>query len=410
MGGRRGLLHYPMHTTWIRFTIDVGFMCGYVFSYLLNLYFHQHKQTYKTPLVFSSMQYCYLLPSSPSIYSFKTQQIYKTAVNMAYEQNATLPDHHNWPRPELMYTQALRDLHATIESDWDSVKQSACQTAAGRALWKHVVHDPLAELFAGETYLKSLYEKIKKDRMNNAREVSGVILAVRTLWFDSKLEAAVESVGGGAQVVLLGAGMDTRAYRLDCLKESEVFEIDFPEVLQMKDTLLQTAIDSINTPNRLTLTAKSLTRIAADIRDEDWFKKLQASGFIPEKNTVWILEGIIYYLPHSQAMGVLKTIADNCTLTNTVLLADFMNKQSTTLSSANFHFYSDWPDQLLPSLGFSEVKLSQIGDPDADYGLLHDPLNLFNKLRGLPRSTQNHPDDGTPCCRLYLVQASGSPK
>ncbi|KAL7606371.1 uncharacterized protein LOC111890312 [Lactuca sativa] len=325
---------------------------------------------------------------------------------MAYEQNGRLPDHQNWPRPELLYSEALRELHATIESDWDSVKRSACQTAAGRALWKHVVNDQLAELFAGETYLTNLYEKIKNDRMNNAREVSGVILAVRTLWFESKLEAALESFGGGAQVVLLGAGMDTRAYRLSCLKESDVYEIDFPEVLEMKETLLQTAINNSINPQ-----SKSLTRIAADMREEDWFKKLQSSGFIPEKNTVWILEGIIYYLPHSQAMGVLKTIADNCSLTKTVLLADFMNKQSTTLSSSNsFHFYSDWPDHLLPTLGFSEVNLSQIGDPDADYGLLHDPLNLFNKLRGVPRSFQNHPDDGTPCCRLYLVQASGSPK
>ncbi|KAI3785559.1 hypothetical protein L1987_44679 [Smallanthus sonchifolius] len=323
--------------------------------------------------------------------------------------NGSLPDHHNWPQPGLSYSQAVRELHATIENDWDSVKQSACQTAAGRALWKHVVHDPLAELFAGETYLKNLYEKIKKDRMNNAREVSGVILAVRTLWFDSKLEAAVKLFGGGAQVVLLGAGMDTRAYRLECLKESDVYEIDFPEVMQMKDILLQAAMESINEPSQLTLTAKSLRRIAADMRDEDWFKKLLESGFVPANNTVWILEGIIYYLPHSQAMGVLKTIADNCRITQTVLLADFMNKQSTTLSTSIFQFYSDWPDHLLPSLGFSDVKLSQIGDPDADYGLLHDPHNLFNKLRGLPRSIQNHPDDGTPCRRLYLVQASGSP-
>ncbi|KAK9066677.1 hypothetical protein SSX86_014000 [Deinandra increscens subsp. villosa] len=323
--------------------------------------------------------------------------------------NGSLPDHHNWPQPGLLYSEAVRELHATIENDWDSVKQSACQTAAGRALWKHVVHDPLAELFAGETHLNNFYEKIKKDLLNNAREVSGVILAVRTLWFESKLEAAVNSFGGGAQVVLLGAGMDARAYRLECLKESDVYEIDFPEVMQMKDTLLQAAMESINEASQLTLTAKSLRRVAADMRDEDWFKKLRESGFIPEKNTIWILEGIIYYLPHSQAMGVLKTIADNCRITQTVLLADFMNKQSTSLSATNFHFYSDWPDHLLPSLGFSDVKLSQIGDPDADYGLFHDPHNLFNKLRGLPRSIQNHPDDGTPCRRLYLVQASGSP-
>lgn len=203
--------------------------------------------------------------------------------------------------------------------------------------------------------------------------------------------------------------MDARAYRLSCLKGSHVFEVDLPGVLQMKTTLLQAAMESTNDHQHLTMKAKSLTRVVADIRGNDWLEKLQTSGFVPEKNTVWVLEGILYYLSHSQAMQVLKIIADKCTLTQTVLLADFMNKSSTTLSSSVFHFYSDWPDHLLPSLGFSHVILSQIGDPDAHFGLMPDPLNLFNKLRTLPRSIQTHPDDGTPCCRLYLVQASGSP-
>ncbi|KAJ6339111.1 hypothetical protein OIU76_008547 [Salix suchowensis] len=284
--------------------------------------------------------------------------------------------------PHLLFSDTVQGLHATIQSEWDSLRRSACQTAAGRALWKHVIHDPFADLLAGETCLKSFHEKIKNDRLKNARETSGVILAVRTLWFDSKIEAALSSFNGEGQVVLLGAGMDARAYRLSCLKESDVFEVDFPEVLEVKTTLLKAATETIDGHLHPIITAKSLNRVAADIRNNDWLEKLQKSGFVPEKNTVWVLE---------------------------VLLADFMNKPSTTLSNSIFHFYSDWPDHLLPSLGFSHVKLSQLGDPDAHFGLMNDPLNLFNKLRSLPRSVQTHPDDGTPCCRLYLVEASGLP-
>lgn len=199
--------------------------------------------------------------------------------------------------------------------------------------------------------------------------------------------------------------MDTRAYRLSCLKESDIFEVDFPEVLQMKITVLKEARNDQKHPM---MTSKSLKRVAADLREKDWLKKLQSSGLELKKNTVWVLEGILYYLSHSHAMEVLNVIANNCASAHTVLLADFMNKQSTKMCSSIFHFYSDWPDLLLPSLGFSQVKLSQIGDPDAHFGLLHDPLNLFNKLRSLPRSLQTHPDDGTPCW-LYLLQASGAP-
>jgi methyltransferase (TIGR00027 family) len=203
--------------------------------------------------------------------------------------------------------------------------------------------------------------------------------------------------------------MDTRAYRLSCLKDSNVFEVDFPEVLEVKSTILQAAKESAYESQCSVSKAKSLTRVAADIRENDWMEKLQNAGFLPQKSTVWILEGILYYLAQSNAMQLLRILANNCVLTHTVILADFMNKSSTTLSNSVFQFYSDWPDQLLPSIGFSHVKLSQIGDPDAHFGLLNDPLNLFNKLRSLPRSLQTNPDDGTPCCRLYLVEASGSP-
>lgn len=203
--------------------------------------------------------------------------------------------------------------------------------------------------------------------------------------------------------------MDTRAYRLNCLTNSHVFEVDFPQVLQIKASLLQEATIPRDDQQETKMKAKTLTRVEADITGHDWLEKLQNSGFEPEKNTVWILEGILYYLSNCDAIHVLKTIAAQCTLTKTVVLADFMNKSSTKLSNSTFQFYCDWPDELLPSLGFSDVKLSQIGDPDAQFGLLKDPLNMFNKLRTIPRSVDVDPEDGTPCCRLYLVQATGSP-
>lgn len=126
------------------------------------------------------------------------------------EQENGLPQAPKWTDyklPDLLFTDTVRQLHATIGKEWDALQQSACQTAAGRALWRHVIHDHLADLLAGEKYLRSLHEKIKKDCINNASEISGVILAVRTLWVDSKLEEALHpSQGKDTQVILLGAG------------------------------------------------------------------------------------------------------------------------------------------------------------------------------------------------------------
>lgn len=130
------------------------------------------------------------------------------------ESSATWPDiEEELVIPEVLHSEGVKKLHTSIQSEWDYLQKSACQTAAGRALWKHVIHDPLAHLFAGETHLRNLHTKIQNDRVNNAREVSGVILAVRTLWFDTKIQAALDSFhGDAAQVVLLGAGLVSSVY------------------------------------------------------------------------------------------------------------------------------------------------------------------------------------------------------
>ncbi|GJN23152.1 hypothetical protein PR202_gb10775 [Eleusine coracana subsp. coracana] len=252
--------------------------------------------------------------------------------------------------------EGVRALHARVEAEWGPVLQSACQTAAARALWGRAVGDPAAGVLAGERFLRALRDKMRRDERAGAREVHGVMIAVRTLWFDKRIEAAVHALGGDPQVVLLGAGL-----------------------------------------------------VPANIQDADWITKLQSCGYVPERNTVWVLEGIIYYLHNAPAMQVLETIAASSTSSSTVLLADFMNKNATSLSPTIYHFYHESPELLLPSIGFSQVTLSQIGDLQAHFGLLSHPENLFEKLRRLPRSTETNPEDGTPCCRLYFVEASASP-
>uniref|UniRef100_A0ACD5X860 Uncharacterized protein n=1 Tax=Avena sativa TaxID=4498 RepID=A0ACD5X860_AVESA len=309
---------------------------------------------------------------------------------------------------EQLAPEGVRALHARVEAEWGPVLQSACQTAAARALWASAVRDPAAGVLAGERHLRGLHDKMRRDERAGAREVPGVMIAVRTLWFDARIEAAVGALGGAPQVVLLGAGMDARAYRLSCLKECTVFELDFSELLEMKSDILHEAMSSAN-HQKLTMMAKSLTRVPADIRDVDWMTKLQSYGYVPERNTIWVLEGILYYLHHVHAMQVLETIAACRTSAYTVLLADFMNRNATTLSQTMYHFYHDSPDLLLPSIGFSQAMLSQIGDPQAHFGLLSHPQNMFEKLRRLPRSVETNPEDGTPCRRLYLVEASASP-
>ena len=107
---------------------------------------------------------------------------------------------------EQLAPEGVRALHARVEAEWGPVLQSLCQTAAARALWARAVRDPAAAVLAGERYLRGLHEKMRRDERAGAREVHGVMIAVRTLWFDTRIEAAVDTLGGDPQVVILGAG------------------------------------------------------------------------------------------------------------------------------------------------------------------------------------------------------------
>jgi O-methyltransferase involved in polyketide biosynthesis len=123
------------------------------------------------------------------------------------EERATSSDANQLTLRDLVTSDAVRSIHLTIDREWGPLQLSARQTAAARALWAHVVNDPLADIFAGERLLRGLHEKMRNDKKSDAKEVSGVMLAIRTLWFDARIKAAIEAFGGGhVQLVLLGAG------------------------------------------------------------------------------------------------------------------------------------------------------------------------------------------------------------
>eukprot|EP00438_Fugacium_kawagutii_P035506 Skav219706 [mRNA] locus=scaffold2416:76881:79121:- [translate_table: standard] len=88
------------------------------------------------------------------------------------------------------------------------------------------------------------------------------------------------------QLVMLGAGMDARAYRLR-LPELKVFEVDLPILFQDKEPLLEGE----------TMTVQSRTIVPTDFSSgEDWSTKLQHTDFDPPRPTVWLLEGLMMHL------------------------------------------------------------------------------------------------------------------
>jgi methyltransferase (TIGR00027 family) len=109
--------------------------------------------------------------------------------------------------------------------------------------------------------------------------------AVRTHFFDEYFDDAVGA--GIRQVVILAAGLDSRAYRLDWPAGTAVYEIDQPKVLEYKTGILESHGAAPTAARRL---------VPVDLRD-DWPAALTAAGFDRAQPTAWLAEGLLPYLP-----------------------------------------------------------------------------------------------------------------
>lgn len=154
-------------------------------------------------------------------------------------------------------------------------------TAAGRARESarpdRLFEDPFAAALAGDEGFALLDEMAPGGRENTT-------FAVRTRFFDDFLIDATST--GLRQVVILAAGMDTRAYRLLLPPGISVYEIDQPEVLTAKQQGLA---------GRSARPVCQWAAVGADLTG-DWPPTLLGAGFHPEEPAVFIAEGLLMYL------------------------------------------------------------------------------------------------------------------
>jgi len=137
-------------------------------------------------------------------------------------------------------------------------------------------------------------------RSDDAKRVGARIalhVVVRTRFYDDYLVAA--TADGIRQVVLLAAGLDTRAFRLPWPAGTTVFEVDLPEMQAFKeDVLAQTGASP----------SARRASVAADLT-ADWTGALTWAGFDPAQPTAWLVEGLLVYLSADDAARLLETVA-----------------------------------------------------------------------------------------------------
>ncbi len=124
------------------------------------------------------------------------------------------------------------------------------------------------------------------------------LYGVQTRFFDDFFAAA--GAAGIRQAVIVAAGLDSRAYRLDWPAGTTVFEVDLPRVLEFKARVMA---------EHGTAPKARRSEVAADLRT-DWPTQLRAAGFDPHSPSAWSIEGILPYLTDDAQSRLFTLISD----------------------------------------------------------------------------------------------------
>mmetsp|Transcript_77797 Transcript_77797/g.140369 ORF Transcript_77797/g.140369 Transcript_77797/m.140369 type:complete len:313 (-) Transcript_77797:35-973(-) len=230
--------------------------------------------------------------------------------------------------PSQAMAQVLRDPHA----------YTALPIAAARAIEssRHdaVVSDPLArKLLAGEHHLLTSGANVEH-------------MTKRVLLGDELVQEAYSR--GVRQVVSLGAGMDSRAFRMG-LFDTAFFEVDRKELFEVKEPLVAD----------VPLQCERRRVVAGNLGAMDLVAELERAGFDKFKPSVWLLEGLVMYLKRDD-MKRLAAEIDQLAARGSSLWLDAFSETSVSsgMSFYGVNFESGFDDynEILQSNGFDYAE------------------------------------------------------
>jgi len=142
------------------------------------------------------------------------------------------------------------------------------------------------------------------------------LITCRKRYIDDKLDEALPNIDS---VVILGAGMDTRAYRLAHRSDIPVFEVDLPVNIARKKTAVQRAIGGVPT---------SVHLVPLDFERDDLIGELTQRGYRTDSRTFFVWEGVTQYLTEAAVratLGALRAAPAGSRLVFTHVRKDFID-------------------------------------------------------------------------------------
>jgi methyltransferase (TIGR00027 family) len=127
------------------------------------------------------------------------------------------------------------------------------------------------------------------------------VMTYRTKGFDEALLDAVQN--GATQVVVLGAGFDSRAYRFQSqLGNVRVMEVDYGPTQAYKRQRLGETLELI---------PSNVSFVPMDFTKDNLLEQLRNAGYSEQQNTFFLWEGVTYYLPESAVKDTLHFVRDH---------------------------------------------------------------------------------------------------
>ena len=193
------------------------------------------------------------------------------------------------------------------------VQQKPSETALFAALRRTLANKEFGDEKFGPDYLAEkflpphfrFFLKFKKIQANTKEKLNEALpglteyMIARTAYFDGLFVDAFENEF--PQIVLMGAGYDTRAYRFAELNRgTKIFELDIAPTQNQKKTYLKKA--RIDTPQNVKL-------VPIDFNQESLGDVLEKAGFNFQKKTLFIWEGVTYYLDAESVDATLNFVS-----------------------------------------------------------------------------------------------------
>lgn len=163
---------------------------------------------------------------------------------------------------------------------------------------KRVISDPYADRFVtGASFIKLMGHKLNVWLAKKLVPGFHEHIISRTRFIDALI---TRSAGDGVeQYVILGAGYDCRAHRLELPSSLRIFEVDQLEVQARKRSKLPRDLSD----------SKNVTYVPVDFTDQSLTKQLMDAGFDQSKSTVITLEGVSQYITKEAVSSTIREMA-----------------------------------------------------------------------------------------------------